>query len=175
MGGVPAVREAGRTDGQTEGRTGGWEERGTWEEAQPPGASGCAHRENSWEIFLRPCRPRSRLSATGGGPEPGPVPGGRRPGREPGSGAPTAGRGEPRRAPGPAPLRCLGALRAGASPVNCVLLLICSPFRSSGSPALSLPPSEKFPSGSRASPPGWGRLGARRGVGAILSARALCH
>lgn len=42
------------------------------------------------------------------------------------------------------PLSFLSAWRAGASPINFIFLLICSPFRNGGSVDLSLPPSKKY-------------------------------
>lgn len=57
---------------------------------------------------------------------------------------PAVGDSPPGTSPIPTPLSFLSAWRAEASPINFIFLLICSPFRNSGSTDLSLPPSQKY-------------------------------
>lgn len=117
-------------------------------EVEGSGVSGRAYLGAHQEIL-----PRVRLQPPLGcrsPPEPGRYRAGCA-GGEPGSwvgpapGASPAGRDNPPgTSPIPTPLSFLGAWRAGASPINFIFLLICSPFRNSGSIDLSLPPSKKY-------------------------------
>lgn len=147
-GGAGMLRLEGWMDGRTGGRRGGEEKGGV----EGSGVSGRAELGAHEEIFLSPggSAATSRLSvAARGGPVPGGMRGAGGGGKPrswvgPAQGPPPAvGDSPPGTSPIPTPLSFLSAWRAEASPINFIFLLICSPFRNSGSTDLSLPPSQK--------------------------------
>lgn len=125
----------GRTDAWTGGRRGGEKIGG----GRKQGVRACQSADTSRLSVAARARARTGRDARRGNRASG------RPGL-----IPSVRETPPDTSPIPTPLSFLGAWKARASPVDFIFLLICSPFRNSGSTDLSLPPSKKYSVSHRA-------------------------